>query len=131
VCFTGKNLAERMFHSDAPEYQVRVLDIQDMYFKNFPMLRRWQKKVTDEIEDSHMVRSLTGRFVRLYDRDEDDIKFSMSMKGSGTSADYVQEIMLNYWREGIVPLIQVHDELDFEVPENASDRQINELRQLV
>jgi hypothetical protein len=38
VCFTGKNLAERMFHSDAPEYQVRVLDIQDMYFKNFPML---------------------------------------------------------------------------------------------
>jgi DNA polymerase I-like protein with 3'-5' exonuclease and polymerase domains len=55
----------------------------------------------------------------------------MSMKGSGTSADYVQEIMLNYWREGIVPLIQVHDELDFEVPEDASDRQINELLEIM
>jgi hypothetical protein len=131
VCFTGKNLAERMFHSDGREYQARALDIQDMYFGNFPMLRTWQKEVTDEIEDSRIVRSATGRFVRLFDRDEDDIKFSMSMKGSGTSADFVQEAMLNYWHEGVVPIIQVHDELDFEVYEDASDRQINELLEIM
>lgn len=124
VAFTGANLAERMFGDKSWENRKKALQIQeDVYFANFPMLRtEFHQKLTKEIDQSRMIVSKTGRFLNLYGEPEEDAKHAAAFLGQGTSADFVQEIMLDYYRafkQGdsfSLPVLQVHDELDFELP---------------
>lgn len=134
VCFTGSNLADRMFGNHSAANRKKALTIQeDVYFKNFWFLREWHMRLFEEIEDSGFVKSPTGRFLRLYNRDEDDCKIAAAYKGQGVSADFVQEKMIGYWREKVPILLQVHDELDFEIPpeDQFSDAKVNEMLEIM
>jgi len=117
VAFTGANLAERLFGDKSRENRKKALEIQeDVFFARFPMIREWHQRVTEMIEDSGVVESPTGRFLRLYGTPEEDCKIAAAFLGQGVSADHVQAIMLRYKREmNIIPTLQVHDELDFEI----------------
>lgn len=134
VAFTGANLAERLFGNKTVESRIKALAIQeDIYFKNFPMLREWQQKVLEEVERTGGVRLETGRFVRLPDITSDspkeNAKIAVAIKGQGNSAEHIISAMLTYHQMGVVPILQVHDELVFEVPLEWEARQMREFLQ--
>lgn len=125
VCFTGGNLAERLFGDRTRDSRAKALKIQQVYLDVFPQIREFQQKVSKEIELSHEVRLPSGHRVALYGRTpEDDLKFATSVWGQGGGAIYAQEGMLNFARQGDVMIMQVHDEYVWEVPEDWTDDQI-------
>lgn len=123
VAFTGSNLSDALFGNHTNENRKKALEIQeDIYFKKFHAIRTWHRKVLEEVERTGCITSPTGRFLRLYGRDEDKAKVAVAFLGQGVSADHVQAVMLRYKREfGVVPLLQVHDELVFERDRSLSD----------
>lgn len=125
VAFTGKNLAERFFGNWSDENRKTALEIQeDLYFATFPILRTWHKKVSREVEDNNYVRSPSGRFLRLYGEDTDDIKMGFSFLGQGCGADHIQAIMIEYKRQmGVIPDLMVHDSLVFSIKKSWTDKQ--------
>jgi DNA polymerase I-like protein with 3'-5' exonuclease and polymerase domains len=65
----------------------------------------------------------------LHGTAEDNAKIIMAFHGQGTSADFVQEVMLRYWRwnhEYALPRMQVHDELDWDVPREWTDAHLKD-----
>lgn len=128
VAFTGSNLADRLFGSHTAENRKKALMIQeDLYFGNFYGIREWQMRELAKIEAQGYVKSVTGRYLKLYGSPLDDAKSGIAFLGQGTSADYMLGIMLRYYRErNVIPLMQVHDELVFEIPRGWDDRQARE-----
>lgn len=133
VAFTGANLAERLFGDRSLENRKKALHIQeDIYFAKFPMLRDWHQKVLAEVESRGYVRSPVGRFLRLYGTPEDDAKMATAFLGQGVSADHVQGVMLRFWREQkAIAIMQVHDELVFEIPREWSNEQANKFMSIM
>lgn len=133
VAFTGSNLADSLFGDHSHESRKKALEIQEnIYFKKFHMIREWHRKVLANVESTGVVKSPTGRFMRLYGRDEDKAKVAVAYLGQGVSADHVQGVMLRYKRElNVVPLLQVHDELVFERDRTLSDDQHREFISLM
>jgi hypothetical protein len=130
VAFSGANLADTMFGSKSWENRKKALEVQeDLYFKNFPMLRQLQQKELAVAEERGYVVSRTGRFLELHGTAEDNAKIIMAFHGQGTSADFVQEVMLRYWRwnhDYKLPLMQVHDELDWDIPRDWNDSRVKD-----
>lgn len=123
VAFTGSNLADVLFGDHTRESRRRALDIQRIHFDAFPSLRPWQQSVLAELEARSYVKSPTGRFLRfnLAEQDKsawrDAAKIALAFKGSGVAAEHVQAVQLRLYKEmGVVPLLQVHDELVVETP---------------
>lgn len=125
VSFTGINLAERFFGSATFENRKRALEIQEAYFKRFWQIREWQKQVSREAERG-FARSASGRYLELHGTAEDKLKIALALKGQGSGADYCQEAMIKYYERDNTPLLQVHDELVFEVPVETSNKNILE-----
>lgn len=125
VAFTGANLAERLFGNKTYENRKKALEIQEeIYFKQFHMLRVWQKNVLDEVQGNGYIRYPTSHFLRLYGSDLNNAKMATAALGQGVSAQHVQGIQLRFWREqNAIPIMAVHDELDFEIPSNWTDKQ--------
>jgi hypothetical protein len=124
VAFTGANLSERLFGDKTFEHRKHALAIQhDIYFKQLPMIPQWHRKVLREIEETGMVRYPTGHFLRLYGSPEDNAKMGTAALGQGLGASYLQGIILRYSRElGEIPILFVHDSLDFEIPRGWGDQ---------
>jgi hypothetical protein len=123
IGFTGINLATRLFGNASMENRRKANQIQEAYFSRFPEIRRWHKSLSRDAE-SGAVRSASGRYLELYGSPEDKLKIAAAFYGQGGGADDVQEGMIRYWRAGYTPLIQVHDELVFEFPENTPDAEL-------
>lgn len=112
VCFTGANLAERLFGNRTREARARANEIQQVFFNRFPAIRELQMKITRDIEDSYEVRLRTGHRVELYGRTpEDDIKYALALSGQGHGAVYINEGLLRFGAAGVVVDLQVHDEV--------------------
>lgn len=120
VCFTGGNLAERLFGDRSFEHRRMALEIQEIYFDRFPAVRRWHMALSSTIERTGRVKSLTGRCIELYGSAEDNLKLAAAFLGQGGGADEVQEHMLQAAELNRIALIQVHDELVFEIPKDWS-----------
>lgn len=131
VAFTGSNLAERFFGSRTDANRKKALEIQeDLYFAQFPALRAWHKKTLAEVEAKQAIKSVSGRFLRLYGEDVDDAKMAFSFLGQGGGADHIQAIMIKYKRElGVIPDLMVHDSLLFSIPKTWSDAKALEFLQ--
>lgn len=123
VGFTGVNLAERLFGSASWENRKKALEIQGAYFHRFAAIREWQKKVSRMAERGY-VQTVSGRYLLLLGTPEDKLKIAVAAHGQGGGADYCQEAMLKYYEMGRVPLVQIHDELVFEVPRGTSHSEI-------
>ncbi|HPO87337.1 MAG TPA: DNA polymerase [Candidatus Hydrogenedentes bacterium] len=121
VGFTGVNLAERLFGSATWENRKKALQIQEAYFKRFAPIREWQKKLSRAAERG-WVQLASGRYLLLLGTPEDKLKIAAAAHGQGSGSDYVQEAMIKYYGMGFVPLIQIHDELVFELPRGTSDK---------
>jgi hypothetical protein len=125
VGFTGSNLAVRLFGDASWPNRAKALAIQEAYFEAFPEIRAWQKTVTRDAERGY-VRSAAGNYLELYGSPEDKAKIAFAFYGQGGGAIDVQEAMLRYYEMGYTPLIQVHDELVFELPVTTTDSELLE-----
>lgn len=135
VCFTGINIADRLLGAKTRENRALCLNLMRMFFKRRPEIRRWQKAVGEEIEESREVRlpfglGQTGHRVDLYGQPPgvDDLKYAFAVKGQGGGALYITECLEHFANRGDIPDLQVHDELDFtsHVPEDWSDDKVLE-----
>jgi DNA polymerase I-like protein with 3'-5' exonuclease and polymerase domains len=120
VAFTGANLATRLFGSASWENRKKALQIQEAYFGRFGAIREWQKRVSQQAQEG-FVRTASGRYLTLLGSPEDKFKIALAMYGQGGGADDVQDGMRRYFDMGHVPLLQVHDELVFEMPREVTD----------
>jgi hypothetical protein len=122
VAFSGVNMADRLFNHASLENRSKVNDIVENNIMKIYPIREWQRSVLKEAE-SNLIKSPTGRFLRLYDSAKDKAKVALAFKGQGLGADHVQTVILRFYQKygklG-VPLIQVHDELVFEKPRSWS-----------
>lgn len=122
VCFTGVNIAERLFGDKSFENRKRALRIRDIYLSAVPQIETWHRAITKEIEEMGGVQSTTGRYLALYGSPEDDFKMGAAFKGQGGGADLVQDKMILHYEEiEEVPYIQVHDSICHELPREWSD----------
>lgn len=118
VAFTGANLAESLFGDRSLESRKKALQIQeDIYAKQFPIIRKWQQDELAKIEATGRAQLTTGNTLELIGKPEDVAKAGIAAKGQGTGAQHVQGLMLKLFREtGEYPLLQVHDELVMQLP---------------
>lgn len=127
VAFSGAKLAEMLYGNTSYDSRRKThLILEDVYFNKFFAIREWQMRVLEFVETNGYVQSTTGRFLQLYGTDyEEWAKVAIAFLGQGTSAEHVQAMMRRYDSEfGVIPLIQVHDELVFEIPRDWSDEYV-------
>lgn len=121
-----KNLAERLGvafeQADA---------IQRAYFRRFPGIPTWHRRVEAELDRTRAVRSLTGRTIRylsrIYDRrtkgvSHETLKRGLSFVPQDCAAWLLADGLLDLWRSGKWPalvrgVVHVHDALLIQVPE--------------
>lgn len=123
VAFTGGNLAERIFGDRTLESRKKALHLQSLINNKYPCLREFHKSLSRQIEKYGYFQSVTGRYLTFYGDAEDNLKLCAAMCGQGGGADEVQEGMRRFQELNRVALIQVHDELVFEVPGDWTDDQ--------
>jgi hypothetical protein len=126
VAFTGVILAENLFGNKTQENRKRALQLQeDIFYKAFPQIRKWQRDVSHYVEAHGCLRSPDGRMVELYDTPEENLKKGTAWLGQGVGAAYVTAVMRRYWQEHqLVPLLVVHDDYVRELPRHWTDKQV-------
>jgi DNA polymerase-1 len=110
------------------------------YFEKYPGVKRYLELTKEEARKKGYVQTILGRRRVIQDINaanrqvrEAAERMAINMPVQGTSADIIKKAMINLHREMIQSklkskmLLQVHDELVFEVPES----ELKEMRQLV
>lgn len=121
VCFTGVNLAERLFGDKTRVSRSKALKLQKIYLDAYP-IRQFQMDLAKKIEASGDIRLPSGHRLPLYGRvEEDDLKQAAACLGQGGGHIYAAEGLLRFKTRGDVMLLHVYDEDLFEVPEDKSD----------
>lgn len=132
VGFTGSNLADRLFGNHTRESRRLALELRKQYVTEVPAIARWQQRTLRSVEENGYVQLPTGHFLRLYGNARDNAKIAIATWGQGGGAQYIQGVMLRFFRErGAIPVLNVHDELVFEVPREWSDKQCYEFISLM
>jgi len=103
--------------------------ILDQYHANAPFVRGLSDLCARKAEQRGYVTTLMGRRCRLsggkhgYGR-QDWFYKAMNRLIQGSAADQTKLAMLACWDAGYVPLVTVHDELGFSVPDRTTARTI-------
>ncbi len=119
VCFTGSNLSERLFGDRRRENRAKALKLQQVYLDAFPEIRSFQMALSTTVEKTSEARLPSGHRLPLYGHAlEDNLKQAAAQLGQGGGAIYAQEAMLRFKKLGRVMIIQVHDDLIFEIPQD-------------
>lgn len=132
MCMNGKKLAYLLFGDDEVEHRRKAIEIQLGYLNLFPKVLSWQQEVAREIESTRQIRRKSGYFLELHKDPNDNLKKAAAFIGQGYGGDYCQGTMrLFYQKYGAVPLLQIHDELIFEVPSEWPAEQCQHFMQLM
>tara|TARA_R110002020_G_scaffold165813_5_gene353554 strand:+ start:15265 stop:17157 length:1893 start_codon:yes stop_codon:yes gene_type:complete len=135
--------------------QLNINDLEaeelfNTYHKRVPFIRELTQSCSRKAENAGFVRTLLGRHCRfnMYEPRNDNQmplpleeateKYGHSLKRSytykalnrliqGSAADMTKQAMLDLWNEGVVPHIQVHDELDVSVSSREDTEKILKL----
>jgi DNA polymerase-1 len=110
------------------------------YFEKYPGVKQYLESTKQQARDKGYVQTLLGRRRSIPEINsanrqvrEAAERMAINMPVQGTSADIIKVAMVNLYREmqkrqlKSKMLLQVHDELLFEVPEE----ELDEMRQLV
>jgi DNA polymerase I-like protein with 3'-5' exonuclease and polymerase domains len=106
--------------------------ILDQYNENAPFVKGLSKECERRAKERGEVYTLMGRVCRLsggrhgYGRRDWHYK-AMNRLIQGSAADQTKLAMLACWEAGLVPLVTVHDELGFSVPNREVARHIAHL----
>lgn len=126
VGFTGSKLAQMLYKDKTYASRKKVLEIQKIYFDNFPSIREWHRKILRQAELG-FVQTCWGDYLELIDEPHKNAKVAAAKIGQGLGAVYVQGKMLEYLRKypnfkSEVNMIgQVHDEIIWEIPYDWDD----------
>ena len=136
----------REYEAAGPEAQ----DLLDKYHVSVPFIRELSKEYSMIAETTGQIRTLSGRLCRfpywepkkggraMIKKDaistygHDNIKRSytyaaLNRKIQGSAADMVKVSLRDLWREGLVPLVTVHDENGLSVPDKTVARRAAEI----
>lgn len=115
-----------------------VSDFQPKYFRAFPAHLRWQGWTEAQLKTKGYLISLMGRRRWFFGRrtEPDTIREALAYDPQGSLSDILNRGLLNVWRASIrgAPwqvLLQVHDSLVIQYPEELEDEVIPELLQLM
>lgn len=92
-------------------------EIIDRYHENAPFIKELFDECTQVAEARGFIRTILGRRRRFHASEFSDTKYAdfpykaMNALIQGSAADQVKKSMLDMWKEGIVPLVTVHDEV--------------------
>jgi len=126
-------------------------DLLKEYHRNAPFVKLISERVTRQAEDVGKIRTLEGRACHfdLWQPDEFGVSTPLPLEkakkdyGSfikraftykalnkliqGSAADMTKRSMVNLYKEGVIPHIQVHDELDVSVESDNQAKKIIEV----
>jgi DNA polymerase I-like protein with 3'-5' exonuclease and polymerase domains len=106
--------------------------ILDQYDDNAPFVRELTNKCQEGAQKKGHIRTLLGRRCRLSDghtpgRYRDFTYKAMNRLIQGSAADQTKAAMVACFKEGLVPLVTVHDELGFSIADHTTARRIKEI----
>lgn len=97
--------------------------VMDQFYRSYPQFRKLNNLCTRQVEETGKLRLWTGRY-RHFRRKSDGYK-GMNSLIQGGSADIVERVLVHFMEEidsdDCRLLLQVHDELVFEVREDLLD----------
>jgi len=112
------------------------------YFKNFPKIKKYTERIVDFARKHEYVETLTGR--RRYFPDINSVqpalkhaaeRMAVNMPLQGTAADIMKMAMIKIDKllsdvnqKDVRTLLQVHDELVFEIKEDKIDKVVPEIK---
>ena len=116
----------------------------DLYFSRYPGVRSFMDRIRVQARERHYVETLFGRRLYLPDIDHSNQarragaeRTAINAPMQGTAADIIKRAMItvDHWLQSERPpvrmIMQVHDELVFEVAEDAVDEARGRIRALM
>ena len=129
----------------------KAADLFNTYHSRVPFVKQLMDKASNRAQDRGQIRTLLGRLCRFHLWEPNSfgmhkamthedalaehgpgIKRAYTYKAlnkliQGSAADMTKKAMLELYKEGIIPHIQVHDELDISVQDEAHAKKIVEI----
>lgn len=101
----------------------RAKNILERYRMVRPELERWQRKIDEQIRATRKLRNPLGRERIFFGRLENDtFRAAYSHSCQSTVADVILKAIVELDKEGVEILLQVHDELVVQCPEDQIDQ---------
>ena len=108
----------------------------DSYFEKYPGIRKWIEATKQEARMKGVVKTLLGRIRYIPEIQSKNgpmrsfaERTAVNTPVQGTSADIIKAAMIQIWRKyKFKMLLQVHDDLLFEVPENELEKTANRIK---
>lgn len=93
------------------------------YWAGMPELRVWKREVEAEVSDAGVLTLPSGRMRHLPDavgrkgpKASGALRQAVNFMCQGAGADVMRVALASLWRDGAVPVLQVHDSIVLEVP---------------
>jgi len=124
----SKRQPGKMVEIAGPEGQ----KILDQYDENMPFVKLISRKAIERAEARGYIKTLLGRRRRFRMKDGTNPRGAFTYKAlncliQGSAADMMKKAMIDLYREGIVPLVTVHDELGISFGEESEARHVKEV----
>ena len=129
----------------------KAADLFNTYHSRVPFVKQLMEKASNRAQDRGQIRTLLGRLCRFHLWEPNQfgmhkalpheealrehgpgIRRAYTYKAlnkliQGSAADRTKKAMLELYKEGIVPHIQIHDELDLSIEDDAHAKKIIEI----
>jgi DNA polymerase I-like protein with 3'-5' exonuclease and polymerase domains len=129
----------------------KAAELFNTYHSRVPFVKQLMEKASNRAQDRGQIRTLLGRLCRFHLWEPNSfgmhkamthedalrehgpgIKRAYTYKAlnkliQGSAADMTKKSMLELYKEGIIPHIQIHDELDLSIEDDAQSKKIIEI----
>ena len=129
----------------------KAADLFNTYHSRVPFVKQLMEKASNRAQDRGQIRTLLGRLCRFHLWEPNQfgmhkalpheealrehgpgIRRAYTYKAlnkliQGSAADMTKKAMLELYKEGIIPHIQIHDELDLSIEDDAQAKKIIEI----
>ena len=125
--------------SEATITQEQAQKFLDTYWSKLPRVKYWVEQIKEQSRSKKAYRTLAGQYFPLTGIDSSDrlIRWHAERQAvngtiQGSAAYIIKLAMLELEKQGIIPILQVHDELLFEFPKSiAIEMPILEISQIM
>ena len=129
----------------------KAADLFNQYHAQVPFVKQLMEKASNRAQDRGQIRTLLGRLCRFHLWEPNSFGMHKAMPHEealqehgpgirraytykalnkliqGSAADMTKKSMLDLYKEGIIPHIQIHDELDISIVDNEKAKKIIEI----
>ena len=126
----------------------KAADLFNQYHAKVPFVKQLMEKASNRAQDRGQIRTLLGRLCRLHLWEPNSFGMHKAMSHEdalrehgpgikraytykalnkliqGSAADMTKKAMLELYKEGIIPHIQIHDELDLSIEDDAQAKKV-------